>query len=170
MLKQLIAKLDLKKIDLRRVLLYFLYLFLTLVLQNMVLTHIRPLGVCPFVLPAAAVAVGMFEGGTWGAVFGLVLGIFTDMVYVESTVTYTLLFPALAFATGFVSQFFINRRFFGFMLAAAVGLLITALVQMIKIWAADSGSLSMVGTAILQTLWSLPPAALAYFPPARWIE
>lgn len=165
MLKEIWAK-----INPRRVLLYALYMFLALVFQTMVLTYIRPLGVCPFVLPAAAVAVGMFEGGTWGAVFGLVLGIFTDMVYVESTVTYTLLFPALAFATGFVSQFFINRRFFGFMLAAAVGLLITALVQMIKIWAADSGSLSMVGTAILQTLWSLPPAALAYFPPARWIE
>lgn len=158
------------KINPRRVLLYGLYLFLALVFQTMVLTYIRPLGVCPFVLPAAAVAVGMFEGGTWGAVFGLVLGIFTDMVYVESTVTFTLLFPALAFATGFVSQFFINRRFFGFLLAAAAALLITALVQMLKVWAADSGSLSMLGTVVLQTLWSLPPAALAYFPPARWIE
>ena len=119
------------KINPRRVLLYALYMFLALVLQTMVLTYIRPLGVCPFVLPAAAVAVGMFEGGTWGAVFGLVLGIFTDMVFVESTVTFTLLFPALAFATGFVSQFFINRRFPGFMLAAAGALLITALVQML---------------------------------------
>lgn len=158
------------KINPRRILLYALYLFLALVFQTMVLTYIRPLGVCPFVLPAAAVAVGMFEGGTWGAVFGLVLGIFTDMVYVESTVTFTLLFPALAFATGFVSQFFINRRFFGFMLAAACALLITALVQMVKVWAADVGSMSMLGTVLLQTLWSLPPAALAYFPPARWIE
>ena len=158
------------KINPRRVLLYGLYLFLALVFQTMVLTYIRPLGVCPFVLPAAAVAVGMFEGGTWGAVFGLVLGIFTDMVYVESTVTFTLLFPALAFATGFVSQFFINRRFFGFMLAAAAALLITALVQMLKVWAADSGSTGMLSTVLLQTLWSLPPAALAYFPPARWIE
>ena len=158
------------KLDLRRLLRYALYLFLALVFQTMVLTYIRPLGVCPFVLPAAAVAVGMFEGGTWGAVFGLVLGIFTDMVYVESTVTFTLLFPALAFATGFVSQFFINRRFVGFMLVAAAALLITALVQMIKVWAADTASMSLLSTALLQTLWSLPPAALAYFPPAHWIE
>ena len=158
------------KINPRRVLLYALYMFLALVLQTMVLTYIRPLGVCPFVLPAAAVAVGMFEGGTWGAVFGLVLGIFTDMVFVESTVTFTLLFPALAFATGFVSQFFINRRFPGFMLAAAGALLITALVQMLKVWASDAGSPVMLGTVLLQTLWSLPPAALAYFPLARWIE
>ena len=165
MLKEIWAK-----INPRRVLLYALYMFLALVFQTMVLTYIRPLGVCPFVLPAAAVAVGMFEGGTWGAVFGLVLGIFTDMVFVESTVTFTLLFPALAFATGFVSQFFINRRFFGFMLAAAAALLITALVQMLKVWAAEGSSMAMLGTVLLQTLWSLPPAALAYFPAAHWIE
>ncbi len=158
------------KINPRRVLLYALYMFLALVFQTMVLTYIRPLGICPFVLPAAAVAVGMFEGGTWGAVFALILGVFTDMVFTESTVTFTLLFPALAFATGFVSQFFINRRFFGFMLAAAVALLITALVQMLKVWAADGSSAAMLSTVLLQTLWSLPVAALAYFPPARWIE
>ena len=88
----------------------------------------------------------------------------------EATFPDTLLFPALAFATGFVSQFFINRRFPGFMLAAAGALLITALVQMLKVWASDVGSPVMLGTVLLQTLWSLPPAALAYFPPARWIE
>ena len=165
MLKEL-----LRKINLRRVLLYAVYLFLMLVLQTMVLTQIRPLGVCPFVLPAAAVAVGMFEGSTWGAVFGLILGIFTDMAFVESTVTFTLLFPALAFAAGFVAQFFINRRFFAFMLAAAAGLLLTALLQMLHVALGDSWSLTMLGTALLQTLWSLPVAVLAYFPPARWIE
>ena len=59
--KELIGRLGLKKINLRRVLLYLLYLILTLALQNMVLTHIRPLGVCPFILPAAVVAVAVQE-------------------------------------------------------------------------------------------------------------
>ena len=69
-------------------------------------------------VPAAVVAVGMFEGASWGAIFGLVLGIFADMDYVENTVMFTLLLPALAFFAGFVSQFFINRRFFAYMGAA----------------------------------------------------
>lgn len=149
---------------------YAVFLLLTLVLQNMVFPRIRPLGVCPMVLPAAVVAVGMFEGARWGAIFGLVLGIFADMDYVENTVMFTLLLPALAFFAGFVSQFFINRRFFAYMGAAFAACLITAAVQMVGTAASDGWSASMLVTVALQTLWSLPPAVLVYFPPAKWIE
>lgn len=170
MLKELLARINLKKINLRRILLYLLYLFLTLVLQNMVLTHVRPMGICPFVLPAAVVAVGMFEGSTWGAVFGLVMGIYADMAFMDTTVGFALLFPALAFGAGFVAQFFINRRFVGFMVVAAAALLITSFMQLLWVLVSDAWSPTMIGTALLQTLWSVPLAALFYFPPARWIE
>ena len=170
MLKELIGKINFKKINLRRLLLFFLYLFLTLVLQNMVLTHVRPLGVCPFILPAAVVAVGMFEGATRGAVFGLVMGVYADMAFVDTTIGFALLFPALAFAAGFVAQFFINRRFIGYMVVAAGALLATSLMQMLWVLVSDSWSGAMLSTALLQTLWSLPLAALLYFPPARWID
>ena len=164
-MKELLAK-----INLRRLLLYALYLFLVLVFQNMALTQIRPLGICPFMLPAAVVAVGMFEGASWGAVFGLVMGIFADMFYVESTVGFALLFPVIAFAVGFVSQFFINRRFFAFMVASCAALLVTGMAQMLRVLVLEGWSLTLLSTVILQTIWSLPPAVLAYFPPAKWIE
>ena len=154
----------------KRVVKYGLYMFLALVCQNMLFTQLRILGVCPMVLPAVAVAVGMFEGSSWGAVFGLIMGIFADMAYIENTILFTVMFPALAFASGFVSHFFINRRFFAFMGAAAVGLLVTALFQMLSTFAVDTWSPVMLLTAALQTLWSLPFGALAYFPPAKWIQ
>lgn len=156
--------------NIKRLLKYALYMFLALITQNMLFTQIRPLGVCPLVLPAVAVAVGMFEGATFGAVFSLILGFFADMAFIENTTTFTILFPALAFASGFVAQFFINRRFFAYMGAAFVGLLATGIVQMLKTSAMDAFAPVMLVTVFLQTLWSMPPAVLAYYPPAEWIE
>ena len=54
--------------------------------------------------------------------------------------------------------------------AAALGLLITGFVQMLHTAAGDSFSGVMITTALLQALWSLPFAVLAYLPPAKWIE
>ena len=156
--------------NIKRLLKYALYMFLALITQNMLFTQIRPLGVCPLVLPAVAVAVGMFEGATFGAVFSLIMGFFADMAFIENTTTFTILFPALAFASGFVAQFFINRRFFAYMGAAFVGLLATGIAQMLKTSAMDAFAPVMLVTVFLQTLWSMPPAVLAYYPPAEWIE
>ena len=159
-----------EKINFKRILQYWLFMFLSLIAQNMLFTQLRPLGVCPLVLPAVAVAVGMFEGAVWGAVFSLIMGFFADMAFIENTVTFTVLFPALSFAAGFVAQFFINRRFFAYMGAAFIALVVTGMVQLLKTSAMDVFAGSMITTVILQTLWSLPPAALAYFPAAEWIE
>ena len=155
--------------NIRKILRYALFLFLTLVVQNMLFTQIRPMGVCPMVVPAVVVAIAMFESVNFSFICALILGIFMDMAFAETTVLFTILFPALAFGAGFVSQFFINRRFFAFMGLALAAELITALVQMLLTWAGDVWSNELIRTALLQTLWSMPPAALAFFPPARWI-
>ena len=169
-LAETLKKNVLDKIRFKRVLQYALFLFLALLAQNMLFTQLRIVGVCPMILPAVAVAAGMFQGGTWGAVIALVLGIFADMAFVENTVLFTIVFPALAFGSGFISQFFINRRFFAFMGAALLGLLLTGFAQMLHVVVMDSFSLSMLPTVLLQTLWSLPFAPLAYLPAARWID
>ena len=95
------------------------------------------------------------------------MGIFADMAFVENTIFFTLVFPVISFAAAFISNFFINRRFFAYMGAAALGLLVTAAGQVLKTAASDSFSMIMVTTALLQTVWSLPFAALVYLPPAR---
>ena len=149
---------------------YALFMLLTLMAQNMILSHFRLFGLCPMVLPAVAVAVGMFEGATLGPLFSLIMGIFADMSFVEHTIFFALVLPALSFAAAFVSQFFINRRFFAFMGITLAALFITAVLQMLKTLAGDTWSGAMLSTIIVQTLWSLPFSAVAYFPPAKWIK
>ena len=156
------------KVEWKQVLRNALYLFLCLLVQTMLLSRFRIAGICPYALPAAAVALGMFEGPIAGVLYSLVLGYFADLAFVENTVLFTVLFPALAYAAGFVAQFFINRRFFAFMGAALLGLAITALGQLLHTSAMDGFSGTMLTTVLLQTLWSLPLAALAYIFPARW--
>ena len=154
----------------RRVLWYGVYMLLVLIVQDMVLTQIRPAGVCAFIPPAAVAAVGMFEGAIPGVVFGLIMGIFTDMFTPHTVITYTVLFPIIAFGVGFISQFFINRRFMGYMLTAFAALLLTAVIQALLVTLGDSLSFSILCTALLQALYSLPVTVLCYFPPAKWIE
>lgn len=159
-----------EKINIHRVLRYALFMLLTLMAQNMILSHFRLFDSCPMVLPAVAVAVGMFEGATLGPLFSLIMGIFADMSFVEHTIFFALVLPALSFAAAFVSQFFINRRFFAFMGITLAALFITAVLQMLKTLAGDTWSGAMLSTVIVQTLWSLPFSAVAYFPPAKWIK
>ena len=160
----------LTKEKIRKLLLYALYMYLVLAFQNMILPFVRPLDVSPMILPAAVVAVGMFEGATKGAIFGLVMGIFADMSFIESVTTFTMLLPIIGFAMGFVSQFFINKRFFAYMIASLAAFAVTGLVQLVKVLVLDGWAFSMLTTLILQALWSLPLAAILYFPPAKWIE
>lgn len=157
-----------EKLDFGRYLRYGLFVFLTLTAQNMLLGNLRIMGVCPMVLPAAAAALGMFEGATFGPVFALIMGLFADMSYIETKVLYTLLLPALALGSAFVSEFFINRRFFAFMGVSVLVLLICGTLQALKTLAADAFSMDMVTVVAIQTLWSLPFSALTYFMPAKW--
>lgn len=157
-----------EKIDFGRYLRYGLFVFLTLTAQNMLLGNLRIMGVCPMVLPAAAAALGMFEGATFGPVFALIMGLFADMAYVETKIFYTLLLPALALGAAFVSEFFINRRFFAFMGVSLIVLLICGVLQMLKTLAADAFSMDMLTVVALQTIWSLPFSGLTYFMPKKW--
>ena len=163
-MKELLSQLYIKKI-----LRYALYMFLALVMQNMLFTQLRPLGVCPMWLPAVAAGVGMFEAPGAGVAFGLIMGYFADMAFVENTVLFTIMFPAIAFGSALLSQFYINRRFLAFMGLALLAEILCAFMQLLATAVTDAFSTEMFRTALLQIAWSFPFAALAYVPPAKWI-
>ena len=152
----------------KQILRYLLFTFLALVTQNMLFTQVRIGGICPMILPAAVVAIGMFEGMSFGVLFGLVIGIFADMAYVESTVLFTILFPAIGFFSAFLSDFYINKRFTAFMIISLAASIVTALLQMFRTLLGDVWTIRMLSTAFYQVVVSIPFSALAYPLPKMW--
>ena len=148
---------------LRRALLYLLYMLLCLLAQDSIFANLRLFGVNMLFLPAAVVAVGMFVDGVWGAVFGLVMGFLADISY-DNTALFTALFPALGFFSGVLSRWYVNRRFFAYMLVSTLAGAVTAFFQMLGLLLRGHDFGPMLFTAVVQLVWSLPMAAALYFP------
>ena len=144
---------------------YAVYLLLAMLLQSLLFSRLSIFGVKGFILPAAAVAAGMFLGGVRGAVFGICLGLFTDLSFTDSTFMYTLVFSILGFGAGFASEFYINKSFFVFTVMSIAAVLLTGLVQFLSA-AIFSGAELLPGltTVLLQTVLSIPPVMLLYLP------
>lgn len=144
---------------------YAVYLLLAMLLQSLLFSRLSIFGVKGFILPAAAVAAGMFLGGVRGAVFGICLGLLTDLSFTDSTFMYTLVFSILGFGAGFASEFYINKSFFVFMVMSIAAVLLTGLVQFLSA-AIFSGAELLPGlkTVLLQTVLSIPPVMLLYLP------
>lgn len=147
----------------RKAILYLLFGLVCLWVQTMVLSRVRLLGVSPFFIPALAVAIGMFEDGVWGGAFGVVLGAYCDLCFTDSTVLFLILFAVLGFVAGMLTRYFINRRFFSYLVLAVPALLLTAGCQILPllVFRGDAPG-PLFGVAALQCLTALPFAAAAY--------
>lgn len=153
-------------INMRKVRKAIIYIFCIIIaqwLQLMVLSRVEILGAKPLFLPALIAAFGLFEGGVWGAALGIVCGAYCDMVFVDSTALFLVLYAAIGFFSGVLADYLINRRFFSYLAVAFLALLVTGVCQIIPLWIfAGSKLLPLLGTALLQCVWSLPFAALCY--------
>lgn len=159
----MLNRIDFKK--LRVFLEYAVYLLLAMLLQGLLFSRLSIFGVKGFVLPAAVVAAGMYLGGVRGAVFGICLGLVTDMSYTESSFMYTIVFALIGFGAGFASEFYINKSFLVFMVMSVIAVLLSGLVQYLA--AVIFGGAELVQgivTVLLQTALSIPPMALLYLP------
>ncbi|MDO4815124.1 MAG: hypothetical protein Q4A83_00775 [Bacillota bacterium] len=149
----------------RNFLQYAVYLILTMLLQGVLFSRISIFGVKGMLMPAAVVCAGMYLGGVKGAVFGIFMGVFTDMGFSENTILFTLIFPAIGFLSGFLSEFYINKNFFTYMVLGTLACAVTALAQLlVAIVSAGAELLPGLLTVLLQTLITLLPMALLYLP------
>lgn len=159
----MLNRIDFKK--LRVFLEYAVYLLLAMLLQGLLFSRLSIFGVKGFVLPAAVVAAGMYLGGVRGAVFGICLGLVTDMSYTESSFMYTIVFALIGFGAGFASEFYINKSFLVFMVMSVIAVLLSGLAQYLA--AVIFGGAELVQgivTVLLQTALSILPMALLYLP------
>lgn len=158
--------LDLINFDkVRRAIAWFGVLLLVLFVQNAVLAPIAVLGARFFIVPVALAAMAYFEGGVWGCVFGLFLGLFSDMYGNGPAVLLTVVFPILGFLTGTAAAYFVNKRFFAFFFVSLGVCLVTAICQCFR-FAVFGGTplLPLLVTALLQTALALPFTWLFYAP------
>ena len=116
-----------------------------------------------FFMPAAAVAIGAFEGGVWGAAFGLIAGYLTDISY-GNVALFTALFPAIGFFAGVFARWFVNASLFAYLIMCFAAFAVSAAFQVFELALRGNELLPMLWTALVQSLWSLPMAAVLYFP------
>lgn len=153
---------DLKR--LRLALIYMLTLVVLMFFQDTVFARLGLFGVKMLFIPAAIVAVSLFEGGFRGGLFGLLAGLLCDLTFPESSLLFTVLFPAIGFFSGLASEFWLSRSFTAYLTTAACALLVTALCQMMRVILVEPGSvLACLVTVLVQTLWSMPMAVVCYF-------
>ena len=150
---------------LRRAVLHFAVVLIVLALQTLLFSRIRPLGVGAMFVPAVVVAIGLFEGGMWGGVFGLITGVLCGMRYSGCLLLFAVLFAVFGFFAGLLSQYFVNKRFFSYYVLCFLAFVITAFCQMFRLlFFYGAAPLPLLGTGALQVLWSMPFPFLIYFP------
>lgn len=147
----------------RRCILYLMYILVAGFFQDTFFSSISLFGVKMFFMPAVAVAIGAFEGGVWGAAFGLVAGYLTDISY-ENVALFTALFPAIGFFSGVFARWLVNASLFAYLIMCFASFAVSAAFQVLDLALRGNALLPMLWTALVQSLWSLPMAAVLYFP------
>lgn len=120
-------------------------------------------------LPVLVVAVGLFEGGIRGGYFGLAAGALCDLLLSSQGVLFTVLFPVYGFVSGFLVDFYLNRRLFSYSVMAVGALLLAGAGPDAEPGPAHRPVLlgHVEDPVLLQTLWSatVPVPGLLCLPP-----
>lgn len=159
----LLDLIDLTK--LRRAVVYGLLLVVIFTLQDLLIGRITLRGVHPMLMPAAVVAVGLFDGGLWGGFVGLAAGFFMDMGYPEHVCLFTVLFTAAGFFSGVLGKYLLHKGFISYMALFTVCMAAVTFCQMFRfLFFTDTDTRAVLRTGLIQFLWSLPWAVPVYFP------
>ena len=102
---------------------YALAFLLVAGLENLVFSRLPIWGVIPVMAPLAVVAVGVFEGSTAGAVFGIAAGVFCDALYLGTGGGMTAACVLMGLLSGITTQYAFNASLAGCYICSALALL-----------------------------------------------
>ena len=159
----LLDLIDLSK--LRRAVIYGLLLVVLFTVQDLIAARITLFGVKPMLVPAAVVAVGLFDGGLWGGFVGLAAGYFTDMGYPEHLFMFTVLLAAAGFFSGALGKYMLHKGFVSYITLTVLVMAVIAFCQMFRfLFLVDTNAWTVWRTGLLQLGWSVLWAVPVYFP------
>lgn len=100
---------------------YALAFLAVVCLENLVFARLPVMGVIPVMAPMAVVMVGVFEGPSAGAIFGVAAGVFCDSLYLTGG-SMTLACTLMGLGSGLVSQYAFSASLIGCCICSAVSL------------------------------------------------
>lgn len=124
-------------------------------LEVYVLNRFPLLGVIPMLLPLAAIAVAVLEGGLAGAGFGLAVGILCDAVYYGSGGAMTLGVALLGAGAGIATQYGLRQNLLGCFLCSAGALFLIDLLRVLHRLFLGHPLAALLRVAVPEVLWSL---------------
>ncbi len=150
---------------LRRAIVYALLLAIVFLCQDLLVARIELLGVRAMLVPAAVVAISLFEGGQWGGFIGLAAGYLFDLGYTEQTVLFTILLTAIGFFAGVLGKYLLHKGFVSYLALVLAAMTLITLFQVFRVLIfTDTNTWAVWRTGLIQILWSLPWAVPLYFP------
>lgn len=159
----LLDLIDLSK--LRRAIVYALVLAVVFIFQDLLVARLPLFGVRAMMIPAAVVAIGLFEGGAWGGFIGLAAGYLMDRGYTEQTVLFLILFTAIGFFSGVLGKYLFHKGFVSYLVLTTAAMLLISAAQVFRfLFFTDTSAWAVWRTGLLQILWSIPWAIPIYFP------
>lgn len=132
-------------------------------LDAYVLSRFPVFGVTPILLPVAVTAVGVLEGVSGGAGFGLATGLLWATAYPGSQGDRILLLTLMGMSTGALAQYALAQTLPGCLLCSAVALCALEAVQVVEeLFFLRTDLLPALRAAALQLLWTLCWAPVVY--------
>jgi hypothetical protein len=145
-----------------------LVLLIAYLLEDTLLSRLRPWNAMPLPIPLLAAAAGLGGGGLLGGVFGLAAGIVCDSSLGESGLLFTVLLTVLGFFCGFMGEFILSRSLPSFLILSGATLVICTGMQALLFGMLIPTPLKDLGLTCLKQLILTLPFLLPAYICVRW--